>query len=106
MVAKKGHLPSSLSKVESERSTKDFSGFRDRLIGKSNALFHEPHSGYSRFGLLPAVAYGTFKPAQILPRAKDVRWLVPSAGAAATLLFSITNLPSRTEDLFFMRNTG
>ncbi|MGA2735105.1 MAG: glycosyltransferase family 39 protein [Syntrophobacteraceae bacterium] len=40
------------------------------------------------------VAYGIVETARLLPRAKDVRWLVPSTVAATTLLFAITNLPS------------
>ncbi len=41
------------------------------------------------------VAYGIVETVRLLPRAKDVRWLVPFAVAATTLLFLITNLPSR-----------
>ncbi len=39
-------------------------------------------------------AYGIVEAARRLPGAKDVRWLVPSTVAVATLVFSITNLPS------------
>ena len=46
-------------------------------------------------------AYGIVETARLLPRAKDVRWLLPSAVAAATLFFSITNLPSRPGGLLF-----
>jgi hypothetical protein len=47
------------------------------------------------------VAYGIVELARLLPRAKDVRWLVPCAVAAATLFFSITNLPSWPGGLVF-----
>ena len=47
------------------------------------------------------VAYGIVGLARQLPRAKDVRWLLPSAVAAATVFFSITNLPSRPGGLVF-----
>ncbi len=46
-------------------------------------------------------AYGIVETARRLARAKDVRWLVPSAVAAATLFFLITNLPSRPGGLVF-----
>ncbi len=46
-------------------------------------------------------AYGIVELARLLPRAKDVRWLVPCTVAAATLLFLITNLPSWPGALVF-----
>jgi hypothetical protein len=46
-------------------------------------------------------AYGIVEAARLLPRAKDVRWLVPSAVTAATLIFLITNLPSWPGGLVF-----
>jgi len=46
-------------------------------------------------------AYGIVETARLLPRAKDVRWLLPSTVAAATLFFLITNLPSRPGGLVF-----
>jgi hypothetical protein len=47
------------------------------------------------------VAYGIVESARLLPRAKDVRGLVPAAIAAATLLFSITSLLSLPGALVF-----
>jgi len=47
------------------------------------------------------VAYGIVELARLLPRAKEVPWLVPSAVAAATILFSITNLLSWPAALVF-----
>jgi len=46
-------------------------------------------------------AYGIVEPARLLPRAKEARWLVPTAAAAATLFFFFTNLPSRPGGLVF-----
>jgi hypothetical protein len=59
------------------------------------------NSGDRQFGLLSAIAYGIVEPARLIPHAKDFRWPVPSAVAAATLLFSITSLPSRPGGLAF-----
>jgi hypothetical protein len=46
-------------------------------------------------------AYVIVETARLLPRAKDGRWLLPSAVAAATLVFLITNLPSWPGALVF-----
>ena len=53
------------------------------------------NSSDRQFGLLSAIAYGIVEPARLIAHAKDFRRLLPSAEAAATLLFSITILPSR-----------
>jgi 4-amino-4-deoxy-L-arabinose transferase-like glycosyltransferase len=51
-------------------------------------------------------AYGIVETARLLPHAKDVRWLLPSAVAAATLFFLITNLPSWPGGLVFPEERG
>jgi hypothetical protein len=45
------------------------------------------------------IAYGIVETARLLPSARRIRWLAPSAVAAATLFFLITNLPSRPAGL-------
>jgi hypothetical protein len=46
-------------------------------------------------------AYAIVELARLIPKAKDLRPLVPCAVAGATLLFSITNLPSRPAGVVF-----
>jgi hypothetical protein len=45
-------------------------------------------------------AFGIVELARRLPRKKDLRWLAPCAVATATLLFAVTNLPSRPGVIF------